>query len=283
MKDAQGVLRGELLVLEKEVGETPLACMERWRQERIAECGGLDGGDAAQAYASLRMTYAGRLDPMASGVLIALTGERVHDKDSFLRLPKTYICTALLGVETDTYDVLGIPFAGAVPDSAGSFSVDEVRSQLDSFVGTFVQEYPPYSSKTVGGKQLHAIARAGALDGLDDERPTQQVTVLSIEDVSTEQISVMGPEGLVSCVIRDVQKVFGDFRQTETIEAWKAIAPKLGAGGAIQAVTFTVSVSGGTYIRGIVREFGKRLGTGACIWKLHRTRVGDFAETNAGN
>jgi tRNA pseudouridine55 synthase len=84
-----------LLILNKYVGETPLACMERFRAEH-------------PEYEGVKMTYAGRLDPIASGVLLVLTGGRVHEKESYLGLPKTYECTALLGVATDTYDVLGM-------------------------------------------------------------------------------------------------------------------------------------------------------------------------------
>ena len=278
-KSMQEILKGELLVLEKEVGETPLACMERWRQERIAGCSELDAGDAVEAYRTVKMTYAGRLDPMASGVLLALTGDRVHEKESFLKLPKTYTCTAILGVETDTYDVLGIPTGkGAHADESGRsepVSLGEVEEALGSFVGTFVQKYPPYSSKTVGGKQLHAISREGGLDELDaGDYPSQQVAVLSVDDISIGDISVAGPKGLVAQIVESVQKVVGDFRQAETVEAWKAYE-SVGS-EKNQTVTFTISVSGGTYIRGIVHDIGQQLGVGACIWMLHRTCVGEY-------
>lgn len=90
-----------VLVLNKQVGETPLACIERFRVSH-------------PEYQEVKMTYAGRLDPIASGLLIVLTGDKVHEKESYLGLPKTYECVALLGVATDTYDVLGIP-AGDPP------------------------------------------------------------------------------------------------------------------------------------------------------------------------
>lgn len=39
---------------------------------------------------------------------------------------------------------------------------------------------------------------------------------------------------------------------------------------------FTVSVSSGTYIRALVEDIGKELGTGAFMSSLNRTRVGEF-------
>ncbi len=41
-------------------------------------------------------------------------------------------------------------------------------------------------------------------------------------------------------------------------------------------VTFTVKCSKGTYVRTLVDEIGKRLGCGAFVTSLRRTRIGDF-------
>ena len=41
-------------------------------------------------------------------------------------------------------------------------------------------------------------------------------------------------------------------------------------------VTFTVECSKGTYIRTLCEDIGKKLGCGACMQKLTRTRVGQF-------
>lgn len=43
-----------------------------------------------------------------------------------------------------------------------------------------------------------------------------------------------------------------------------------------KTVTFTVECSKGTYIRTLCEDIGKKLGCGACMMKLTRTRVGNF-------
>jgi len=48
-------------------------------------------------------------------------------------------------------------------------------------------------------------------------------------------------------------------------------------------VRFTVHVSSGTYIRSLVEDIGKQLGTGAYMSGLRRTRVGAFQLDNAIN
>jgi tRNA pseudouridine55 synthase len=146
------------LLLDKQVGETPLECMNRFRVSHLE-------------YSEVKMTYAGRLDPMASGLLLVLTGDAIYSKEKFLSLPKTYECTVILGLSTDTYDILGIPVkrnSFLIKETndvkVNQIGLEEIKGVLNSFIGTFQQDYPPYSSKTVGGKQLHQIARSGGID-----------------------------------------------------------------------------------------------------------------------
>ena len=47
--------------------------------------------------------------------------------------------------------------------------------------------------------------------------------------------------------------------------------------------TFTVHVSSGTYIRSLTTDIGEKLGTGAYMSDLRRTRVGEFDISNATN
>ena len=41
-------------------------------------------------------------------------------------------------------------------------------------------------------------------------------------------------------------------------------------------ISFMISCTKGTYIRSIVRDFGKALGCGAVLTKLRRTKIGEF-------
>jgi len=46
-------------------------------------------------------------------------------------------------------------------------------------------------------------------------------------------------------------------------------------------ITFSVSCSKGTYVRSLCSDIGQRLGCGACLAKLRRTRSGIFSEASA--
>ena len=87
--------REKVIVLYKKEGETPLECINRAKEEGVIP-------------KEEKATYAGRLDPMAEGLLIILTGESVHKKEEYLKLSKEYEVEVLLGVSSDTGDILGV-------------------------------------------------------------------------------------------------------------------------------------------------------------------------------
>jgi tRNA pseudouridine55 synthase len=257
----------DVLLLNKQVGETPLACIERFRA-------------AHSEYVGMKMTYAGRLDPIAEGLLIVLVGDAVHHKDEYSNLPKVYECVALLGVSTDTYDILGLPTVSeryTHESNNGAInhlmSENELESVLSEFVGSFQQAYPPYSSKTVDGRQLHQIARSGEIDTV--EIPTRTASVEWVRDVKVVSIT---PDELLRHITDTVSRVQGDFRQQQIMDAWQSLS-----GSLVQLVSFTIAVSSGTYIRGIVNSLGEKLGIGACIMSLKRTSVGEFLLSDVKN
>lgn len=84
-----------MLNLYKKVGETPLECLGRWVKQN-------------PKYENMKMTYAGRLDPMAEGELLVLVGEECYEKEKYLGLDKEYEFDILFGFGTDTYDILGL-------------------------------------------------------------------------------------------------------------------------------------------------------------------------------
>ncbi|MEN9613942.1 MAG: tRNA pseudouridine synthase tRNA pseudouridine55 synthase [Candidatus Parcubacteria bacterium] len=229
-------------------------------------------------YVGVPMTYAGRLDPMADGLLVVLVGEECKKKDQYLGLDKEYVCEVLLGVETDTYDVLGL-----VPRNLGEvgkesrknvghfFGTDEISHVLKTFLGKHTQTYPPYSSKPVGGKPLFAHAREGTLGEI--EMPTKEVEIYDVALVTTREIT---REKLLEEVVAKIAMVTGDFRQQEIIASWKKTLEQEDAQQKLTIATIRAEVSSGTYMRSIAHELGKKLGVPALAFLITRMRIGEF-------
>ena len=120
------------------------------------------------------------------------------------------------------------------------------------------------------GRQLHQVAREGGLGEV--EIPNRGVTVKEVWDVEMRAISL---REIARQITDTISRVSGDFRQSEIISSWDQLFANTSQEN-FQLVSFKISVSGGTYIRGIVHSLGEKLGCGACIVSLHRTEVGDF-------
>ena len=174
----------------KNIGETPLKCLERIR---------LEYGKPAET----PMTYAGRLDPMAEGLLIILAGEDCKQKEKYLKMDKEYEVEVLFGVSTDTYDQLGLI------EKAEKKDFDAIN--FDKYKGKFTQEYPKYSSKVLAMKEV------------PDEMPTKDVEIFSIEQIGSKALS---GQRIAETVLENIKKVTGEFRQEEISTKWREFGEK---------------------------------------------------------
>lgn len=233
-----------VIIANKEIGETPLACLERVRVEQ-------------GILPNIPMTYAGRLDPMAEGVLIILVGEECKEKEKYLELDKEYEVEILFGVKTDTHDVLGLI------QNVNMEKNDQNLVTFSKYVGKFKQDYPAYSSKTVGGKQLHQYAREG---NLPEEMPTKEVEIYSIEKIGTEEMS--GAELAEKAIVK-VRLVKGDFRQGEIVKGWQVFKNKYGRERFI-VIRLKIVCSSGTYMRSLADRMG------AIALLIKRISVGEY-------
>lgn len=239
-----------LILANKHRSETMAVCMERIR-------------DLAEIPAETKVTYAGRLDPMASGLVVFLVGDFRFNKETYSKLPKTYEVEFFLGYSTDTYDVLGIAAKGKI---TGIEDFSEKIKQFQS-VGVFEQVFPPYSSRRVEGKSLFQYAREG-----NDSVPevSHLVTLYSIEQYSSYEIS---SDQLLENITTDISKVIGDFRQEESIASWRN---SLLLREMIQMHKLTLSVSSGFYVRQWVHDFGAFLSTDIVTFSINRVTIDMF-------
>ncbi|NOY35457.1 MAG: hypothetical protein GXP44_00825 [bacterium] len=252
------------VVLDKEIGETPLALMDRFRAENPWV------GDK-------KLTYAGRLDPMASGKMIVLIGEECKNKEKYLALDKEYEFEVLFGFSTDTGDVLGLVESEAV-DVIGE---DSLKTATRKFVGEISLPYPAFSSKTVQGKPLFAWALEGRLDEIEIPRRKSVIYKLSLEGSRT-----ISKENLHSEIFGKIAKVgpapsggredfLGkDFRKQEILDKWEAALNKTNK-KEFQIAKFVCACSSGTYMRTLAVEIGKCLGVKSLAFSIHRTKIGE--------
>ena len=117
--------------------------------------------------------HTGTLDPLATGLLIILTGKRTKEASLFLKLDKAYEVKAILGVETDTFDSDG----KVLWQRDNEVTREELERVLKGFHGDIWQTPPRYSSKKIGGQKAYQLARKG----VNMEMLPQKVKVYSLE------------------------------------------------------------------------------------------------------
>ena len=238
-------MQEKTLKIYKNLGETPLEALDRLRILK-------------PEYSDLPMTYAGRLDPMAEGKLLVLVGEECKRKDEYLGMDKEYEFEMLFGFKTDSYDLLGL-------SSAENFNKEDLIPQLARILenkkGKFVQKYPPFSSKTVGGKQLFQKTK----DGDEYDAPEKQVEIYEISFLGFREIS---GKDLSEEIKRRINLVKGDFRQEEILQKWDENF--LGREDEIFIIAKAkMSCSSGTYVRSLVNG----LSFPAVTFSIKRTRI----------
>lgn len=247
----------KILVLNKKDGETPLFALEVFRKKN-------------RKYKDIKMTYAGRLDPMASGALLVLAGEEVKNKEKYLKLDKEYDFEILFGFATDTYDILGkvVSPRDALGILKKKFLENLVKDNLKYFTGKFMQKYPLYSSKTVDGKQLFSYGRGG----LSVKLPEHEV---NIKELKFLKLKIINNQKLLANIKKRIKKVKGDFRQKEILKIWdKYLSIKNTRHFFIGS--FKIKSSSGTYVRGIANSLGERLDVPALAFSIKRTKVGKW-------
>lgn len=239
----------------KKIGETPLQRLERYRRKKNI---------------SKPMTYLGRLDPMAQGVLLIAPGSiSQKDREKILALPKTYTFKVLFGFSSDTFDFLGI----AKKHHFQNINNLLVKHIATSVVGSYIQKYPYYSSKPIGGIPLFELSRNKTIK--EKDLPEKKVEVYTCTHLHTKKIK---SEKILIYIEKQIKKVKGDFRQEKIIKQWRKL---LSASEFCVVSTLSAEVSSGTYVRSIAHDMGKKLNTGALALGIKRTSVGPYSITDS--
>lgn len=245
-----------VVLLDKPVGYTPLQTIKEFKRQNTK-------------YEEEKMSYAGRLDPMAEGLLVCLVGEENKKQQQYQKLEKEYEFEVLFGVSTDTYDVMGL--LSSLNISGYPDDLDErIQTNLDNFKGQVTQKLPPYSSYKIEGKPLFWWAREDRLDEI--EIPKKEVTVKQLNQTGSYE---MGLDQIVENIKDRVTEVKGEFRQKQIISRWQRLENE-NKKPDLKIFKFNCRVSSGTYIRSIADELGEKLGLGAVAFKILRTRVGEY-------
>lgn len=192
-----------------------------------------------------KIGHTGTLDPNAVGVLPVCLGNATKLCGMLTDRSKEYIAQLTLGITTDTQDIWGQVLTDS-GDKWRGIPEEKIGEAIASFRGKQQQIPPMYSALKVNGKRLYELARAG----VEIERTPREIEI--------EEIELLPPEG---CLEKTAHQAvyFSDL-------------PRL---------RIRVACSKGTYIRTVCQDIGEKLGCGAAMSSLVRTKAGQFSLEDA--
>jgi tRNA pseudouridine55 synthase len=252
------------VVLDKKVGETPLEAVGVWKKNNTS-------------YEKTPVSYAGRLDPMASGKLLVLIGEECKKQKEYTDLDKEYVVEVLLGVGSDTGDALGL-----VEAQKNEYVLEQtmLRKALANEKGAHVRAYPIFSSKTVNGKPLFLHALEGGIEKITI--PTHEERIHAIAHTYTETLTSRELESRIERYLSVVplsnepSKVLGaDFRIELVRDSWRAVFNRYPS-RSFTVLTLRVTCGKGTYMRTLATRIGEMLGTKGLALSIRRTKIGKY-------
>jgi len=106
-----------------------------------------------------KLGHAGTLDPIATGVLVLLSGRATKSSDKLMADEKEYLFTIKFGLATDTQDITGKTICET--ENPSPLSSDEIEKIFEDFRGEVSQIPPMFSAIKVKGKKLYELGRKG--------------------------------------------------------------------------------------------------------------------------
>lgn len=123
-----------------------------------------------------KIGHTGTLDPIATGVLVCLTGKYTKLVDLLTALDKEYVAEIKLGIKTDTGDITG----NVIDTSNKVILKNDILDVIKKFPKKYLQTVPKYSAVKINGKKLYEYAR----ENIEIELPKREVNIYNLELIS---------------------------------------------------------------------------------------------------
>lgn len=245
----------------------------------------------------LKMGHGGTLDPLASGVLVIGVGSGTKKLGDYTNgSVKRYECVGLLGGSTTTGDSEGELLLKTEVDHVTRELLDKCKERM---VGTLDQTPPIFSALKMDGKRLYDYAREGL--PLPRQIKSREVTIHDLE-IKDDTLSKEHDYIFLKSEVDETGKTISEqLANNPTLNdhevpfsrEWKAKNPdnkelplkmkiiedkNVYEDESYRAplLHFTSTVSSGTYIRSLLSDIGRCVGSSSYMVKLIRSKQAEW-------
>jgi tRNA pseudouridine55 synthase len=166
-------LEGETIYIDKPLGWSSFDVCKRLRGVMLHRMG----------IKKIKVGHAGTLDPLATGVMIVVTGRSTKLIEQLQTGVKEYVATIALGATTPSYD-LETEIDAHYP--VDHITREMVEQTLKQFTGRIEQVPPAFSACKIDGRRAYKMARKGH----DVELKPKVLVIDAIELLQFEQSSI---------------------------------------------------------------------------------------------
>lgn len=168
-------LAGETIYVDKPYGWTSFDVVKRIRGVMLRRLG----------IKKMKVGHAGTLDPLATGVMIIVSGKSTKLIEQLQSGVKEYIATIALGATTPSYD-LETEIDARYPTE--HITRQQVEDVLATFTGRIEQVPPAFSACKIDGKRAYKIARKG--DAVDLKPKILVIDEIELLDYTQQSITI---------------------------------------------------------------------------------------------
>ena len=255
----------EIILIDKPKGVSSFFCVSKVRREISDKL----GPNEQRKRRKVKVGHAGTLDPFATGLLILLVGKGTKRAGEFLKLDKEYEAEICLGKVSTTGDPEGsitecsLRLPATVPGKQRSLG-PSLRASAASCSAAACATFP----ETVADPAQHSRLLP-SIPTLEEISNVVKSFVGEIEQRVPEFSAVKINGKRAYKLAREGKKVEMPVRKIKiyNIEILKYEWPML---------KIRCSVSSGTYIRQLGMDIGEKLGTGAYLTELRRTKIDKY-------
>jgi len=219
-----------------------------------------------------KIAICGKLDPMARGVVRILINENTKLMNSYLNSIKTYRFQLVIGVKTDTDDIMGV-----VTNIANykTVNINTIKSHIVEICSRKIQHFHPFSAIKVKidglRKSLHYWTLAGKITKSNLPRKEVSVEKLTIHDSYRVDINAYYKE-IINRLTMVSSSNKETFRINQITSGWSNTLKLLHRQNitSLQVLPIELTVSSGFYIRMLAYYLYEDYNIISNIYDIHR-------------